>query len=63
MYFCYSKFLYPLKSDLDQNPQNIDGDQPQPRGEKNGKYELFAKVENTIREEIFSLMTSSIKVF
>ena len=52
--FVYSKFLYP-KRDLSNDAMSDDGDGLQ-AGNDDGKYELFAEVDNTVREEIKDLV-------
>jgi len=49
-----SKFLYP-KRDLANYGLSDDGDSSQ-AGSHDGKYELFAEVDNTVREEIKDLV-------
>lgn len=63
LYFCCliheisivcSKFLYP-KRDFANDAMSDDGDSLQ-GGNHDGKYELFAEVDNTVREEIKDLV-------
>jgi len=49
-----SKFLYP-KRDSANDAMSDDGDGSQ-AGNHDGKYELFAEVDNTVREEIKDLV-------
>jgi len=50
----HSKFLYP-KRDSTSDAMSDDGDGSQ-GGNHDGKYELFAEVDNTVREEIKDLV-------
>jgi len=52
--FVYSKFLYP-KRDFANDAMSDDGDSLQ-SGNPDGKYELFAEVDNTVRDEIKDLV-------
>ena len=52
--FVCSKFLYP-KRDFANDAMSDDGDGLQ-AGNHDGKYELFAEVDNTVREEIKDLV-------
>jgi len=52
--FICSKFLYP-KRDFANDAMSDDGDNLQ-AGNHDGKYELFAEVDNTVREEIKDLV-------
>jgi len=52
--FVCSKFLYP-KRDFANDAMSDDGDGLQ-AGNNDGKYELFAEVDNTVREEIKDLV-------
>ena len=54
-----SKFLYPLKSrpeHLGPASNEDNGD----RGESDGRYELFAQLDNTVTEEIKELVLGGI---
>ena len=52
----FSQFIYPEKGEPDNTLSLNDDDDAQPRGDTDGKYELFSQVNNTVVENIKELI-------